>query len=186
MAGFGGSMFFKSSKYNSLDIAKQVIKNTGLDENLGILKQKKYAHKAEPNQYLKLVMALSTTNLVQTLKSDFIVKEIPQNIREEIVHQYAAESLRQQDSHKLDKREIEEMVRGVMEVVEALNQFWTDREDIGGPGPRYYCVKEVLKRLGGEVNYELHDALFELMYLQYRHYLKYFQQLLSQPETEGP
>jgi hypothetical protein len=125
---------------------------------------------------------------VQTLKADFIVKEIPQNIREEIVRKYAAESLRQQDSHKLGKREIEEMVRGVMEVVEDLGRFWTDREDPqgGGPGPRYYCVKEVLKRLGGEVNYELHDALFELMYLQYRHYLKYFQQLLSQPETERP
>lgn len=177
-------MFFERAKFNSLDIAKQVIKNTGLDENLGILKQKNHAHQAEPSQYLKLVMALSATNLVQTLKADFIVKEIPDATREAIVRDYVVESLKQQDLLKLGRRETEETVKGVLEVVQDLCLFWTDREDPqgGGPGPRYYCVKEVLKRMGGEVNYPLHDALFELMYLQYRHYLKYFQKLLSQPE----
>ena len=174
-------MFFKKEKFNSLDIAKQVIKNTGLDENLGIVKQKNHAHKAQPPQYLKLVMALSTTNLVQTMKADFIERDIPEATREEIVRHYVEESLRQQDFLKLGRGEIDRMVKDVVEVVASLGQFWTDREDIGGPGPRYYCVKEVLKRMGGEVNYELHDALFELMYLQYRHYLKYFKALLAQP-----
>jgi hypothetical protein len=175
-------MFFKKEKFNSLDIAKQVIKNTGLDENLGILKQKNHVHRTEPFQYLKLIMALSTTNLVQTLKTDFIVKEIPQATLEEVVRHYVEESLKQQALLKLKKPEMEDMLRGVMAVVADLDRFWTDREDIGGPGPRYFCVKEVLKRMGGAENFPLHDALFELMYLQYRHYLKYFQQLLSQPE----
>lgn len=175
-------MFFKREKYNTLDIAKAVIKNTGLDENLGILKQKNHASQAPPPQYLKLVMALSTTNLVQTLKSDFIVREIPEAKREGIVRSYIEESLKQQDLVKLGKKEIPEMVEGVLAVVADLGKYWTDREEIGGPGPRYFCVKEALRRMGGEVNLALHDALFELMYLQYRHYLKYFKALLAQPE----
>ena len=176
-------MFFDKSKFNSLDIAKQVIKNTGLDENLGILKQKSHAHSAESAKYLQLVMALSATNLVQTLKADFIVREIPAPIREAIVRDYVLESLKQQDLVRLGRPEMEEILKKVLEVVKDLNLFWDEQEDPqgGGPGPRYYCVKEVLRRMGGDVNYPLHDALFELMYLQYRHYLKYFQKRLSQP-----
>jgi hypothetical protein len=172
---------FNKKKFNSLDIARQIIKNTGLDENLGIIKQKNHAHSADSVELLKLVMALSTTNLVQTMKSDFIVQGLPEEIRNEIIREYIVESFRKQDLRKLKGKELEEATRVVMELVRELNKFWDEAVDPQGtgPGPRYYCVKEVLKKLGGEINYDLHDALFELMYLQYRHYFRYFQGLMA-------
>lgn len=178
-------MFF-DKKIKSLDCARQIIKNTGLDENLGILKQKRYSVPIEPKEILKLVMALSTCNLVQTMKTDFIVSKFPEELRNDIVRDYVLESFRNQELVRLGgKDEIGELRLGVMEVVQKLQGFWGTAEDLSGPGPRYYCVKEILNRLGGQQNYELHDALFELMYLQYRHYLKYFKGLLGEPEQES-
>jgi hypothetical protein len=177
-------MFF-DKKLNSLDIARQIIKNTGLDENLGILKQKRHAVPMAPKEIVKRVLALSTCNLVQTMKADFIVREFPEEKRDAITRDYILESLRNQDLFKLaGKDEAEEIRQGVMGIVAELERFWGGTDPQGsGPGPRYYCVKEVLTRLGGQQNYDLHDALFELMYLQYRHYLKYFGGLLGEPES---
>src|SRR5579872_7307280 len=165
-------MFFEK-KFNSLEVARAIIKNTGLDENLGILKQKKQLGTADPKVLLKLVMSLSACNLVQTMRADFIAEEINDQYRESIIKDYILESFRTQDLVKLkDKQEMEEMRAAVMAIVGELSGFWNEEEDPrgSGPGPRYYCVKEVLKRLGGQPNYDLHDALFELMYLQYKHY----------------
>jgi hypothetical protein len=169
-------MFF-DKKFNSLEVARQIIKNTGLDENLGILKQKKHEVPVPAKDVLKLVMALSTCNLVQAMKADFITREITGENREAITRDYVLESFRKQDLLPLDdKEEMEEIRQGVMAVVGELQEFWAGTEDPpgSGPGPRYYCVKEILGRLGGQQNYELHDALFELMYLQYKHYLFFF------------
>jgi hypothetical protein len=177
-------MFFEK-KFNSLEVARGIIKNTGLDENLGILKQKKQMGTAEPKELLKLVMSLSACNLVQAMKADFIAEEIGEQHREAIVRDYILESLRNQDLMKLkDKQVSEEMRTAVMVVVGELQNFWNESEDPhgSGPGPRYYCVKEVLKRLGGQPNFDLHDALFELMYLQYKHYIKYFRGYLDKWE----
>jgi hypothetical protein len=125
---------------------------------------------------LKLILSLSATNLAQTMRSDFIKKELSEEVRGAILREYVTESLRQQELIKLSEAEIKALCPEVLAVVGELEAFWDDSEDPqgSGPGPRYFCVKEVLKRLGGEVNYELHDALFELMYLQYRHYYKFF------------
>jgi len=177
-------MFFEK-KSSSLDIARKIIKNTGLDENLGIIKQKKHLGTAEPAELLKLVMALSACNLVQTMKADFILEGLPQQDRDDIIRDYVTESFRSQDLVRLKgKEETEEIRLAVMGIVEDLGRFWDEEEDPqgSGPGPRYYCVKEVLKRLGGQPNHDLHDALFELMYLQYKHYLKFFRELLERPE----
>lgn len=174
-------MFF-DKKFNSLVVARQIIKNTGLDENLGILKQKKHPASTPPREVLKLVMALSTCNLVQTLKADFIVQNLSGEEREAVTRDYILESFRNQELVRLEgKEEIEGTREEVMKIVGELQRFWKDTEDPqgSGPGPRYYCVKEVLARLGGEVNYDLHDALFELMYLQYRHYLAFFRGFLA-------
>lgn len=172
---------FQKNKFNSRDIARQLIKNTGLDENLGIIKQKNHVAAVGPAELLKLVMALSTTNLVQTMKADFIVRAIPAQTQEEIVGEYIQESFRQQDLYKIGRKEMEEAAREVTSLVAELGKFWDEAEDPQGtgPGPRYYCVKEILRRLGGAVNHDLQDALFELMYLQYRHYFKYFQFFLA-------
>src|SRR5258708_12633369 len=135
-------------KFDSLDIARKIIKNTGLDENLGIIKQKKHLGTAEPKELLKLVMALSACNLVQTMKADFILGAFTLENRDSIVRDYVMESFRSQDLVKLDgKKEAEEVRQAVMEIVEGLLVFWNEEEDPqgSGPGPRYYCVKEVLK-----------------------------------------
>jgi hypothetical protein len=176
-------MFF-DKKFKSLDIARQIIKNTGLDENLGILKQKRHAVPVPPKEILKMVMALSACNLVQTMKAEFITNKLSQETRDDITKDYIMESFRNQDLFRLEKGEMEGLRLGVMEVVEKLQGFWGEAEDLSGPGPRYYCVKEVLSGLGGGQNYELHDALFELMYLQYRHYLKYFKGFLGELDQE--
>ena len=175
--------FFKKS--NCLEVARQIIQNTGLDENLGILKQKNHPVPAHPKEILKLVMALSACNLVQTMKADFIVEKIPEEEREAILRDYILESFRKQDLAPLSgKQEMEELRLAVMGIVGELERFWGGAEDPqgSGPGPRYYCVKEILARLGGGQNYDLHDALFELMYLQYKHYLAFFRNYLEQQE----
>ena len=183
-------MFFQK-KSDSLLIARQIIKNTGLDENLGIVKQKKRMDQAEPRELLKLVMALSTCNLVQTMKAAFIAAEFSPEDREDIVRDYVLESFRNQNLVRLSGGvPLEEMRLAVMRIVEELQGFWDEAEDPhgSGPGPRYYCVKEVLRRLGassaagGPSPFDLHDALFELMYLQYKHYLKYFREYLENRE----
>ena len=174
-------MFF-GKKFNGLEIARQIIKNTGLDENLGILKQKRHEVLVAPKEILTLVMALSACNLVQAMKADFITRNLTDEQREGIANEYILESFRKQDLIPLvGKEEVEEVRKGVMEVVGELQKFWAGTEDPpgSGPGPRYYCVKEILGRLGGQQNYDLHDALFELMYLQYRHYLAFFKNYLE-------
>src|SRR5689334_3019306 len=100
------SPFFQKDKSDPLAIARQVIQNTGLDENLGILRQKKHNHSSKPQEVLKLILSLSTVNLAQTMKSDFIVKELSEKLRAEILQEYVCESLRQQELMKLKEDEI--------------------------------------------------------------------------------
>jgi hypothetical protein len=177
-------MLFKKDS-DSLQIARQIIKHTGLDENLGIIKQKRQLGKTEPRELLKLVMALSTCNLVQTFKAEFMAGDFTDQQRDDILRDYVMESFRNQDLVKLGgKEEAEQMRLAVMGIVGELQAFWDESEDPhgSGPGPRYYCVKEVLKRLGDQSNFDLHDALFELMYLQYKHYLKFLRDYLEKWE----
>jgi len=176
----GVALFF-NQKSDSLTIAREIIKNTGLFENLDILKEKKHQGSATPREVLKQVMALSTCNLVQTMKADFLDGEFSPKEQEEILRHYILESFRKQDLFSLgDKEETEALRLETLDIVDEFQSFWTDEDPQGsGPGPRYFCVKEVLRRLGGETDHDLHDALFELMYLQYQHYLKFFREHLN-------
>jgi hypothetical protein len=96
----------------------------------------------------------------------------------DIVRNYVLESYHQQDLLSVgSKKETEALRLDAMEVVPRLQGFWTEDEDPqgSGPGPRYYCVKEILKRLGGgKPDHNRHEAFFELMYLQHKHYLIFF------------
>src|SRR5689334_8112603 len=114
---------FKKKKFDSLEIARQIIKNTGLDENLGIIKQKNHAYTVDPVELLKLVMALSATNLVQTMKADFVVRDLPEEIRSQVVWDYISESFRKQDLLKLRGKAAEEAGHAVMDIVGGLNKF---------------------------------------------------------------
>ncbi len=175
-------MFFQK-KTESLIIAEKLIKKVDLDENLKLLKQKNHTGTVEPDEFLNLILALGTCNLVQTMKADFIQEKLQPALQYEITRDYVKESLDRQKLIKIKSAEAEEKFYAVMRIVSELQMFWKESEDPtdGGPGPRYYCVKEILKRIGGETNYELHDALFELMYLQHKNYIDFFKGRLVKP-----
>ena len=119
--------------FNSLTIAKQIIKNTGLDENLGILKQKKYEVPLPPKDILKIVMALCTCNLVQTMKADFVTEKFSEKQREAITKDYVLESFRNQDLIIFSgKEEADQLRLSVMAIVEELQRYWKGTEDLKG------------------------------------------------------
>src|SRR5271156_283932 len=82
--------------HESLEIAKRLIQNTGLEASLAILKEKYRASGVSPEEMLKLVLALSTCNLVRTMKSEFIAQEIAEEDQQDIIDDYVVESLRRQ------------------------------------------------------------------------------------------
>ncbi len=176
-------MFFQK-KSQSLILAEKLIKKVDLEENLDLLKGKNYKVTVKPSEFLNLVLALGTCNLVQTLKAGFIAEKIQPAFQYEITRDYVKESLGRQKLVKIKSSEAEEKFYSVMRIVTELQVFWKENIDPldSGPGPRYYCVKDVLKRMGGETNYELHDALFELMYLQHKNYIDFFREYLANPE----
>lgn len=176
---------FSLELHESLKIAKKLIQNTGLNESLAILKEKYRLRDAEPEEILKLVLALSACNLMRTMKSEFITREIPEEDQQDIVDDYVVESLRRQVLLELrDGVERMEKCEAILGIARELQAFWNNTDDPKGPGPRYYCVKEVLRRLNDVTNYDLHDALFEFMYLQHKHYIDFFRELLKTPRSE--
>ena len=171
-----------AKKTAALRIAQRIVENTGLDGNIGIFKEQKYTGPAETGELLKLVMALSACNLVQTMKADFIVRGFSQESLGEITRDFVLESLRKQKLVPLEgKKAAGEMRLAIMKVVDELQEIWEKEEEKqgAGSGPRYYCVKEVLQRLGGKVNYGLHDALFALMCFRHQYYIRYFKEILG-------
>jgi hypothetical protein len=173
-------IFVKKSA--ALRIAQRIVENTGLDGNLGIFTEQKYTGPAETAELLKLVMALSACNLVQSMKADFIVKGFSQESLGEITRDFVLESLREQKLVPLEgKKAAGEMRLEIMKVVGELQEIWKKEEEGqgAGSGPRYYCVKEVLQRLGGKVNYGLQDALFALMCFRHQYYIRYFKEILG-------
>ena len=175
---------FLLDPHESLKIAKNLIQNTGLEASLAILKEKYHVRDVSPEKMLKLVLALSTCNLVRTMKSDFIAQEISEEDQQDIIDDYVVESLRRQVLLELkDGADKMEKCEAVLEVARELQAFWNNTDDPKGPGPRYYCVKEVLRRLDDTMNYDLHDALFEFMYLQHKHYIDFFREFLKTPRV---
>jgi|SRR5581483_5664893 len=171
---------------DSLEIARKLIHKTGLDESLAIFEGKNQSKEISPNDMLNWVLALSTCNLLQTMKVDFVGRELDPDDLQDIVDDYVVESLRRQNLLKLrDGAELMEKCEGILSSVGELEAHWASGEDPKGPGPRYYCVKDVLKRLGNTLNYDLHDALFEFMYLQHKYYIDFFRELLKPPTIPG-
>jgi hypothetical protein len=175
---------FSLRKNESLEIAKKLIQTTGLEDSLAILKDKYHASALGPEELLKLVLALSTCNLVRTMKSEFIALEITDEDQQDIIDDYVVESLRRQTLVELkDGADRMEKCQSILDVARELQAFWNNADDPKGPGPRYYCVKEVLRRLGDSMNYDLHDSLFEFMYLQHKHYIDFFREFIKIPRT---
>ena len=163
-----------------MEIAKKLIRTTGLEDSLAILKEKYHTGAVGPEDLLKLVLALSTCNLVRTMKSEFIALEITDEDQQDIIDDYVVESLRRQILLPLkDGADRMEKCEAILGIARELQAFWNNTDDPKGPGPRYYCVKEVLRRLGDEMNYDLHDALFEFMYLQHKHYIDFFREFFK-------
>lgn len=176
-------MFFNKKDIKK-EVAEKLVKLTNMQETLDIIKREKHAVQAAPGEELKIILAVSTCNLMQTMQADFIAQRIDAATRNEIIRGFTEESLRKQDLVKVKSGSDMEAKRlAIMAIVEELRKFWSDGDDPqgSGPGPRYYCAKEMLKRLGAEPGTDLHDALFELMYLRHKYYIDFFKSLLAQP-----
>ncbi|HJT24069.1 MAG TPA: hypothetical protein VJ873_05800, partial [bacterium] len=78
-----------------------------------------------------------------------------------------------------DGADLMEKCQEILSVAEGLQVFWDGPEESKGPGPRYFCVKEVLSRLGDASNYDLRDAFFEFTYLQHKYFIDFFRELLK-------
>ena len=176
----------------SLKIAKNLIQVTGVQDSFRMI-QSKNLSAVGGAELLEQVLALNGCNLFQTMKEDFIDRQIDPEDRQDIVDDYIVENLRLQKAIPYrDGAELMDLCLAVQELAEKYKAHWTEeREEVGGPGPRYYCVKDLLRRLGNEKNYELHDSLFEFIYLQHKHFIHYFKVLLEPigPEpasAEGP
>ncbi len=131
-------------------------------------------------EMLRIVLGMSACNLAQTMKADFITKKLSQEKRDSILGEYILEIYRNQDLVKFKSEiEIEERRLAVIDVVAEFQKLWNEEDDPqgSGPGPRYYCAKEALHWFGSEADYDLHDALFEHMYLKHKLYLDFFKNL---------
>jgi hypothetical protein len=172
------------NKNQSLEIAKKLIQTSGLGESLEIMKQKNFSAGVDPQELLKQVLGLSACNLMRTMKEDFVSIEIMGEDRQDVIDDYVAESLRHQNLVKLkDGADLMDRCQEILAVAESLQSFWDNTEDPKGPGPRYFCVKEVLSRLGDSMNYELRDAFFEFTYLQHKYFIDFFRNFLKTSKT---
>ena len=170
----------------SLKIAKNLIQVTGVQEALTLFCQKKLPH-MPPEEAMELILALNACNLMQTMREDFIDHEIGPEDRQDIVEDFVVENIRRSSLFKAgDGAERMEKCLAIMEISERLRAHWLGEEDHTGPGPRYYAVKDILRRLNSEENHDLHDALFEFVQSQCEHFIQYFKDLLDKPGAPDP
>lgn len=163
----------------SLKIAKNLIRVTGIQETLKLFREKNISN-VGMEELLIQVLALNACNLIQTMKEDFVNKEVDSEDQQDITDDYTVENLRMLSLINVkDGADLMEKCQDILGIAEKLRVYWTSEDDPKGPGPRYYCVKDVLRRLGNEKNVELHDALFEFMYTQHKHFIHYFRTLLD-------
>jgi hypothetical protein len=168
-----------SKKTSGLDIARKLVKVTGIQETIEILQKIKNPDPSRTGEYFKLVLALSDCNLVQTLKEDIIASEFEREFLDSVIRDYVFECIRVLATVRMsDDQEVETFRTAVQGISKDLQEFWKDEEELrsGGPGPRYYCVKEVLKRLNDEGDFDVHDALFEHMYLEHKNIIDLFRE----------
>ncbi len=178
-------IFFEGA---SLKIAKNLIKITGMKECLLLFKEKNIVN-VEKEDLLKQLLGLNTCNLMQTMKVYFADKSLDEDDRLDIIDDYVVENLRLQDWITIqDGAERMEKCQEILGIAEMLQLYWKDEKEkeAQGPGPRYYCVKDVLRHLGNEQNKELHDALFEFVYVQHKQFIYYFRSLMDPVEGGEP
>ena len=170
----------------SLKIAKNLIQVTGVQETLTLFCQKKLSH-MPPEEAMELILALDACNLTQTMREGFIDREIGPEDRQDIVEDFIVENIRRSNLFKArDGAERMEKCLEITGISEKLRAHWLGEEDHTGPGPRYYAVKDILRRLNSEDNHDLHDALFEFTQTQCQHFIQYFRSLLDAPGSTDP
>lgn len=172
--------FFKGA---SLKIARNLIEITRLKDSFALFKEKDISLTG-PSELIKLVLALNACNLIATMEEEFVAREISPEDRQDTVDDYVYEGLRVQSWVTFaDGAQHMDLCMGILEVAGKLRSHW-EKGDPNGPGPRYYCVKDVLRRLGNEGNHDLQDALFEFTFTQHNEFIKYFHQLLTPTSPE--
>jgi hypothetical protein len=161
----------------SLETARQLILSSNLGESLDLFGPRDPGVTRGLPELLKWVLAMSACNLDRTMKLEGIAARMTEEERQDILDDYVMESLRRQKLQAFkDGGELMEKCQEVLEAAEQLGSFWYGTpQDPHNPGPRYYCVKAVLEHLGAQGRLNLHDALFEFMYVQYHHFLRHFQ-----------
>jgi hypothetical protein len=167
-------------KNSSQEIAEMLLKLSELPALFEQLQVKKGRNPEMAQKILQIILAMSACNLVQTLKTDFLVSKLSPEKREAILRDYILQAFRSQTLVKFkNEAELNEKRQLVMGIVSELQKPWNENEDShgSGPGPRYFCAKATLSMFGADPDFELHDALFEHMYLKYKLYIDFLKTL---------
>jgi hypothetical protein len=170
----------------SLKIAKNLIKVTGVQEGFNLFLKKNLSTVNKQELFIRM-LALNATNLFQTMKEEFISKEIDPEDGQDIVDDYVVETLRHQEWIPIgDGAELMERCQEVEGIAQKFRIHWMGEGDHNGPEPRYYCIMDILRRFGNEKNHDLQDALYEFITLQHKHFTHYFHTLLGPIEHAAP
>ncbi len=167
----------------SFKIARNLIKVTGLAESLAVFQKNTFSN-IEEGEVLKLLLAVDACNLMQTMREDFIHGEIYEEDLQDTVEDYLVENLKAQVVIPCrDGAERMEQCQEILAMTARFQEYWV-KEECKDPGPRFYCVKELLGRLGSEANTPIHDNLFEFVYEQHNRFIRYFRTLLEPMQAE--
>ena len=162
----------------SQKIARNLIRATGLKSSLAVF-QENNIYNIGPGEVLKLLLAMDACNLSQTMKEEFIAKDIQEEDARDILDDYLMENLRDQTAIPCrDGGERMDLCLGILDQAAKFQEYWS-KDEFKDPGPRFYCVKELLRRLGSEANTPIHDSLFEFVYEQHNRFNRYFRTLLE-------
>jgi hypothetical protein len=162
----------------SQKISRNLIRATGLKSSLAVF-QENNIYNIGPGEVLKLLLAMDACNLSQTMKEEFIAKDIQAEDAQDILDDYLMENLRDQTVIPCrDGGERMDLCLGILDQAAKFQEYWS-KDEFKDPGPRFYCVKELLRRLGSEANTPIHDSLFEFVYEQHNRFNRYFRTLLE-------
>jgi hypothetical protein len=163
----------------SLKFALQLIQVTRVQESMALIQEKNLSQVA-PEILFELTLALNVCNLAQTMNEEFVKKEVDPEDREDIADDYVVQNLRFQNWITIrDGAERMERCQKILNIAEKLGENWAKKDEPGGPGPRFYCVKDVLRRLGNEKNLVLQNELLNFVNLYHKHFQHFFKVLLE-------
>ncbi len=162
----------------SFKIARNLIKVTGLKESLAVFQKNNFSNIGDA-EVLKILIAVDACNLLQTMKEEFISHEISEDDLQDTVEDYVVENLKDQTVIACrDGADRMDQCQEILGIAAKFQDYW-HREDTKDPGPRFYCVKELLRRLNCQANTPIHDAFFEFVYEQHNRFNRYFRILLE-------